>query len=175
MFSDPIKVVESIGIVPGMEVADFGAGSGHYVLSTAKLLMSSGRVYAVDIQKDLLTKLKNVASKQGLYNIEVVWGDVEKPNGTKLRDSSIDLVFLSNIMFQLEKKEDAIKEAKRILKPDGKICVIDWSDSFNGLGPQPKMVFTKDKAVSMFGTMGFAVDREVSAGSHHYGIIFKKM
>ena len=105
MFSDPIKNIEQCGIQAGMEIADFGSGSGHYSLAAAKALMSTGRVYAIDVNKDLLTKLKNHASREGMYNVEVIWGDLEKPRGTKLRDMSVDLVFLSNILFQLEDKE----------------------------------------------------------------------
>ncbi|KND47770.1 MAG: hypothetical protein AB201_02450 [Parcubacteria bacterium C7867-006] len=175
MFSDPVKNVESCGIQAGMEVADFGSGSGHYTLAAAKALMSTGRVYSIDVNKDLLTKLKNHATREGLYNVEVIWGDIEKPNGTKLRDSSIDLVFLGNILFQLDDKDGMIKELKRVLKPGGRVLVVDWADSFGGIGPTPKSVIKKDKAQTLFEKAGFHMDREVSAGSHHYGFIFKKM
>jgi SAM-dependent methyltransferase len=67
------------GIQAGMEIADLGAGSGFYTIAAAKALISTGRVYAVDAQKDLLTKIKNNAVSQGLYNVEVIWGDIEKP------------------------------------------------------------------------------------------------
>lgn len=175
MFSDPVKNIEQCGIQAGMEIADFGSGSGHYALAGAKALMSTGCVYAIDAQKDLLTKLKNHATREGLYNVEVIWGDIEKPNGTKLRDASIDLVFLSNILFQVEDRDAVIKEVKRVLKPGGRVLLVDWADSFGGIGPTPKMVITKDKAREIFDTSGFHMDREVTAGSHHYGFIFKKL
>lgn len=175
MFSDPVKNIEQCSIQPGMEIADFGSGSGHYSIAAAKALMATGRVYSIDVQKDLLTKLKNQASREGLYNIEVVWGDIEKPNGAKLGDSSVDLVLFSNILFQLADKEGAIKEAKRILKPGGRVMVVDWADSFGGIGPRPETVFTRDKAENMFEKLGFHKDRDMSAGGHHYGFIFKKL
>lgn len=175
MFSDPVKNVEQCGIQAGMEIADFGSGSGHYSLAAAKALMSTGRVYSIDVNKDLLTKLKNHATKEGLYNVEVIWGDIEKPNGTKLRDGSIDLVFLSNILFQLEDKEALIKEVKRVLKPGGRVLVVDWMDSFGGIGPTVKMVVNKEKAQGLFDKSGFHLDREITAGSHHYGFIYKKL
>lgn len=175
MFSDPVKVVESVGIQAGMDVADFGAGSGFYSLASAKALASTGRVYAIDVQKDLLSKLKNHAIKEGIYNIEVIWGDVEKINGTKLRDFSIDVVFICNIFFMAEEKEVIIKEAKRILKPGGRVVFVDWADSFGGLGPKPKSVFKKGKALALFERMGFHKDREIQSGAHHYGFIFKKL
>ncbi len=175
MFSDPEKVVEQCSIQAGMDIADFGSGSGFYSIASAKALASTGRVYAIDAQKDLLTKLKNIAVKDGLYNIEVIWGDVEKINGTKLRDSSIDLVFICNLLFQTDDKESTIKEAKRILKPAGRVVFVDWSDSFGGTGPSPKDVFKKDKSAPLFEKLGFHQDKEIQAGSHHYGFIFKKL
>ncbi len=175
MFSDPIKNVEQCGIQAGMEIADFGSGSGHYSIAASRALISTGRVYAVDIQQDLLTKLKNQAVGEGLYNIEVIWGNIEKINGTKLRDNSVDLVLLSNILFQLDDKETMVKEAKRVLRSSGRVLVVDWSDSFGGIGPKPESVVRKDVASELFQKNGFHLDREISAGAHHYGLIFKKL
>lgn len=175
MFSDPVKNVEQCGIQAGMEIADFGSGSGHYSMAAARALISTGRVYAIDIQQDLLTKLKNEAVRQGLYNIEVIWGNIEKLNGTKLRDNSVDLVIFSNIMFQLEDRETAVKEAKRVLRPGGRVLIVDWSDSFGGIGPKPESVVRKDVASALLEKNGFHLDREISAGAHHYGLIYKKL
>lgn len=175
MFSEPTKVIEQCGIQAGMEIADLGSGSGFYTLAAGKALISTGKVYAVDVQKDLLSKLKNLATKEGVYNIEVVWGDIEKLNGTKLRDHSIDFSMLCNVFFQIEDKPTIIKEIKRILKPGGRLLFVDWASSFGGIGPHPEAVVKKDVAKEMFEKAGFHVDREIMAGSHHYGFIFKKL
>lgn len=175
MFSDPQKNIEQCGIQAGMEIADLGAGSGFYTIASAKALISTGRVYAVDIQKDLLTKLKNTVVRDGLYNVEVILGDIEKVGGTHLRDNSIDLALLCNILFQLEDKKSTITELKRILKTSGKVLIVDWADSFGGIGPKADMVVKKEKVLDMMEKNGFHVDKEISAGSHHYGIIFKKL
>ena len=175
MFSDPVKNVEQCGILPGMDIADFGSGSGFYTLAAAKALISSGRVYAIDAQKDLLAKLKNNAIREGLYNVEVIWGDIEKVGGTKLKDSSIDLIFLCNVLFQVEARTNVFKEMKRILKSGGRVLMVDWSDSFGGIGPKPDMVVKKEVAADMFQKEGFHLEREISAGSHHYGLLYKKL
>ena len=52
---------------------------------------------------------------------------------------------------------------------------MDWADSFGGIGPQPKMVVKKETAMTMFDKAGFHLDKEISAGSHHYGMIYKKL
>ncbi len=175
MFSDPVKNIEQCGIQAGMEIADFGSGSGFYTIASSRSLMSTGKVYAIDAQKDLLTKVKNSAVSQGLYNVEVIWGDIEKVGGTKLKDGSIDLVLLCNILFQMQSKENVIAEAKRVLKGGGKFLLVEWSDSFGGIGPKPEAVVTEAAARVLCEKAGFALDRQISAGAHHYGMIYKKM
>jgi ubiquinone/menaquinone biosynthesis C-methylase UbiE len=175
MFSDPVKNIEQCGIQAGMEIADLGSGSGAYAIATAKALVSTGKVYAIDINKDLLNKVKNDGVKQGLYNIEVIWGDIDKPNGSKLRDFSVDMALVCNILFQVENKDVLVKEVRRILKPGGRVLVVDWTDSFGGLGPKPGAIIKMQDAVDMFEKNGFHLDREIGAGSHHYGLILKKL
>jgi ubiquinone/menaquinone biosynthesis C-methylase UbiE len=174
MFSDPIKNVEQFGFKLGQSVADLGSGSGHYTMAVAKAVGDKGMVYAVDIQKDMLGKLKNDAGKLGLFNVEVVWGDVEKPGGAKLKDGAVDAAILSNLLFQVGDKEAVAKECFRILKPLGKLLVIDWADSFGGLGPTMETVVSHDLTVALFTGLGFVLDREIKAGDHHYGIIFTR-
>lgn len=175
MFSEPSKNIEQLGIQAGQEIADLGSGSGAYTIASAKALISTGKVYAIDINKELLNKVKNEGIKQGLYNIEVIWGDIDAPNGTKLRDFSVDIALVCNILFQVENKDVLVKEVRRILKPGGRALVVDWSDSFGGIGPKPQSVFGLEKAKEIFEKNGFHVEREFSAGSHHYGLVFKKL
>ena len=175
MFSDPVKNIEQCGIQAGMEIADLGAGSGFYTIAAAKALISTGKVYAIEAQKELLSKLKNQATQEGVYNVEVIWGDIEKAGGTKLRDGMIDLGLMCNVLFQLENKIVALQEMKRILKSGGRVLVVDWSDSFGNIGPTAQTVVKKEVAMEMFQKSGFALEREISAGSHHYGMIYKKL
>ena len=104
-FSSPEQNIKYLSLEKGMHVGDLGAGSGFYTLAVAKEMAGSGKVYAIDIQKDLLDRLKNEARKQGLLNVEVIWGDIETVGGSKLKDSSLDAVIASNILFQISQKE----------------------------------------------------------------------
>lgn len=174
-FSDPKKNIDQCGIQAGMTIADFGSGSGFYSIEAARALASTGHVYAIDMQKDLLVRLKNTAHKEGLYNIDVIWGDIEKVGGTQLADNSMDLIMLCNIMFQLTDKKGALSEVRRVLASGGRVLLVDWSDSFGGIGPHKGHVFSKVDAESLFEGAGFSKDRELQAGSHHYGFLYKKL
>jgi ubiquinone/menaquinone biosynthesis C-methylase UbiE len=171
MFSDPQRNIGELGLQPGMSVADMGAGTGFYTFEAAQQVGSSGKVYAIDVQKDLLQKLKNSANTSRLFNVEVVWGDIEKIGGTRLRDASVDRVISSNVLFQLTDKSSYCLEIKRILKQGGKVMVVDWS-SATPLGP--KTVVSEIQARQLFEKAGFVTDSSFSAGDHHYGILFKK-
>ena len=172
-FAHPARNVERFGVQPTMKVADFGAGSGAYTMELAKAVGSAGRVYAVDVQKDLLRRIKNNAELMGLKNVDILWGDVEILGSTKIADKIIDLVLISNLLFQLSDKSKPLTEARRILKQNGKLVLIDWSESFGGMGPQPEDVVEKDIAIELAKSAGFELLREFEAGAHHYGLIFK--
>lgn len=174
MFSNPKKVVDALGITSGMSVADVGTGSGEYALALAQQVGHDGRVYAIDVQKELLSKIKNVALTEGFGNVEVVWGDIEKESGAGLSDNSVDLSLVANSLFQFEDKKTAMFEIVRITRPTGKIVIIDWEDSFGGLGPKPEDVFSAGEAEKLLGEFGFKNVSKVPAGDHHYGLIFKK-
>jgi len=174
MFSDPQKNIEQFGLGKGNYVADFGTGSGFYALAASDMVGIDGKVYAVDVQKDLLTRLKNEAVKQHKNNVEIIWADLEHIGGTKLRENSLDAVIVANTFFQLENKDNACLEVKRILKPSGRVLFVDWASSFGGIGPQPQNVFSENQAKALFAKNGFQEDRTISAGSQHYGIIFRK-
>jgi len=128
MFSNPLKNLKSFGLRDDSIVADLGAGTGHYSLIAGEIV-SRGKVYAVELQKDFLTMIRNKVTDARLKNVEIIWGNVEKHGGTKIADSVVDAVIASNILFQVEDKEQFIEEMKRILKPKGRVLLVDWSPS----------------------------------------------
>ncbi|HWA32055.1 MAG TPA: class I SAM-dependent methyltransferase [Candidatus Paceibacterota bacterium] len=173
MFTDPEKNLRAFGIREDMIVADLGAGTGFYSLLIAPLLLR-GKVYAVEIQKDFLAEIKNKALSQKCRNLECLWGDVERPGGTKLASELVDAAIASNVLFQVENKDRFIEEAKRILKPGGKLLFIDWSPEQNAFGSKLKGAVSKTSALKMFERKGFKLVREINAGEHHYGMILEK-
>lgn len=146
-----------------MVVADFGVGTGHWSMAMAKYIGDDGKIYSIDIQKDILARLKTHAEEEGIENLETVWGDVDEEQGTGLADGIIDFVLMSNILFQSEKKDGVAREAFRVLKKGGKAAVIDWTDKVD-----------KQTAKKIFLEQGLIVLEEFEAGEQHYGLLFKK-
>ncbi len=168
MFSDPVKNLRALGLRENYIVADLGAGTGFYSVAAGGMV-PAGHVYAVEISQDYLAMIKHKAKEAHVHNVEIILGDVEKKGGTKIKDGIVDAAIVSNILFQLRDKENFVLEVKRILKPKGRVLLVDWSDSA-GL----KTVFPKNRARELFERHGFVVDREINAGSHHYGMILEK-
>ncbi len=174
-FVVPEVVSTHFHIKEGDIVADFGAGSGFFLKILSKAVGSLGRVYACEIQKHLVEKIGEFIRLNNLSNVYPLWCDLEEINGIKLNDNSLDAGLLVNTLFQFEKKEAAIKEIRRTLRQGGVLHVIDWSESFGGLGPRPQDVITKDRAIALFESLEFILEREYEAGDHHYGFTVRKL
>jgi ubiquinone/menaquinone biosynthesis C-methylase UbiE len=171
MFGDPKINLEQFGLTKGMKVADLGVGSGFYAKEAAKLVGEEGRVFGVDVQKEIVENLKRSAVKENMDNLEVIWGDMEKVGGTKIKEGILDAVIATSVLFQVEDKENFVEEIKRIIKPGGRALVIDWMDSFGGLGPHRESVFTESQAENLFKGAGFGIENKIDPGDHHYGFI----
>ena len=174
-FLVPSEIVKNLSIEEGMVVADIGAGSGAFAIPLARTIGDGGKVYAIDINKEVLVKIKKDAKESNLSNIEIIWGDVEVKDGTKLADNSVDFVLVSNLIFQTEDKKGLIEEVSRILKPKGMIAVIEWKGSFGGLGPKESEVVREGEVQKLFSDSLFAEYNKFNAGDHHYGIVFVKI
>lgn len=170
MFTDPLKNLKTLGLREDDIVADLGAGTGYYSIA-ASALVPRGKVYAIELQKDFLMKIKNKIAEAHLSNVEIIWGNVEKIGGSKIRSEIVDVALVSNVLFQVEDRDKFIDEVKRILKPRGQVLFIDWSESSVMRGTN---IIPKNKAIEMFRKKGFVVDREIDAGEHHYGMILRK-
>lgn len=169
----PEITIKQFAIYEGMTVADIGAGSGVYSFLFSNIVGNTGRVYVIDLNKDLLLKIKNEALAKNLDNLEIIQADAEKENGTKLADGVVDFVLVSNLFFQIEDKVGFIKEIKRILKNDGRVGIIDWVPG-QGIGPAPKDVVSKEDTKKIFEENNFDFIKEINAGEFHYGIIMRK-
>ena len=171
----PDVVTTHFHLREGDLIADFGAGSGFFLKALSQAVGLDGKVFACEIQKPLVEKLGEQARIQGLLNIHPLWCDLEEENGIKIADRELNVALLANTLFMIEDKETAIKEMSRTLRPGGKLFVIDWTESFSGMGPAPENVITAEEATNLFESNNFILDREYPAGEHHYGLAFRKV
>src|SRR5262249_49926881 len=118
------EIVASLGLKPGMAVADIGAGTGLFARLIAEKVGPTGKVYAVDIAPSFLTHIAADAKKHG-YEQQVVTV-LSSQDSTSLAESSIDLAFLSDVYHHLEKPDRVLTSINRALRPGGLLVVIDF-------------------------------------------------
>lgn len=174
-FVMPDKAVTHFHLNEGDLVADFGAGSGFFLKPLSNAVGADGRVFACEIQKALVEKLGDLAHLQGLGNVHPLWCDLEESEGIKVGNGELDAAILVNTLFMIEDKETAVKEMARTLRQGGKFFVIDWSESFAGMGPDLNHVINSADTTNLFESNGFVLDREFETGDHHYGLAFRKI
>lgn len=174
-FVIPAVVSSHFHLREGDVVADFGAGSGFFLTVLASAVKGSGRIYACEIQKQLVERLGDLARTQGLQNVYPLWCDLEEPNGSKIPNGELDAAIVVNTLFQIEDKDAAATEIARTLRSGGKLFVIDWTESFAGLGPKPDHVYSAAAATALFEAHGFVLERDFPSGEHHYGLAFRKL
>jgi len=173
-FIDPSRIVARLELREGMKVADFGCGSGFLAFEAIKRVGQSGKVYAIDVQKDILDGLTARALHEKIENLEVIWGDFDEKGGTTLADESQDAVIVSNVLFQSKAKSGLAFEAFRVVKAGGKVVVVDWKESEQKTGPAREHIVPIERARALFSGAGFSEVESFELGSHHYGLLFKK-
>jgi ubiquinone/menaquinone biosynthesis C-methylase UbiE len=174
-FVVPDVVVSHFHLKPGDIIADFGAGSGFFLKALSTRVGFEGKVFACEIQKRLVEKVSETVRTLGLTNVYPLWCDLEESNGIKIKDETLDVGLLINTLFQIENKEAGITEMARTLRSGGRLLIIDWTDSANGMGPIADHVMTARDTAALCESYGFVLENEFPAGSHHYGLAFRKI
>ena len=173
-FLKPESVLEAWDVRPGDKIADFGCGAGFFAIPLAQRVGSQGKIYAFDIRPEALEATRAKTRLFHLLNVDTLRADLETALGSGLKNESVDKILIANILFQAESKEALASEALRILKAGGSLAVIEWSDEKNIGGPSLDHRLGKSEARQFFEKNSFVFFKEFNAGSHHYGLIFKK-
>ncbi len=116
-------LLQELGLVPGMHVADVGAGTGYYARRIAPLVGPQGRVYAVDVQTEMVAMLREAAARPGLGNIIPVQAEVDDP---KLAPESIDLALMVDVYHELEHPHEVLTRLVQSLKPGGRLVFVEY-------------------------------------------------
>jgi len=169
-FLNPTEILKQLKLRKDMTAADFGSGSGGWVVPLAKKL-EDGKVYAIDILEEPLSALRARAKLEKILNVQTILADVEK--GIEiLKDRSCNLVLMTNLLFQCEDKKKVLAESKRILKSGGKILVVDWKKD-NPLTKQiEKVSFEEIKEIAL--GLDLKMEKEFDASPYHFALVFTK-
>ncbi len=171
-FFDPVPVLNQLGLNHQVaNVADFGCGYGTFTIPAAKII--SGKIYAFDIEPEMVDAVKRKAKTLNIGNVEAVVRDFVL-EGSGLIAESVDYVFLFNIL-HLEKPEMLLYESHRILKRGGRVGIIHWNyDSTTPRGPPMAIRPRPEQCRRWAESVGFVFERGFDLKPYHYGLVLKK-
>jgi SAM-dependent methyltransferase len=130
---DAPRLVQVLGLKPGMTVADVGSGFGAMTVVLGHWIGASGRVFATDITEHALRQTREYVNNEGLTNVTVLEG---AETATNLPDACCDAIFLRNVYHHITAVEAFNRSLVRSLKPGGRLAIIDLEDRRGGQVPK---------------------------------------
>jgi arsenite methyltransferase len=165
----PEEVIAALDLKEGETIADIGAGSGYFAFRFARKVGSSGRVYAVDINPDMILHMNRLIRDMKLKNVVTL---LSEPNDPLLPEASIDRFFICNTWHHIENRNQYIKLMKKMLKAGGQIIVLDYKREQLPVGPPPGMKLAREEVIREMNSGGFILAEEHTFLPYQYFLIF---
>jgi ubiquinone/menaquinone biosynthesis C-methylase UbiE len=163
----PHQVIEALALKPDAEVADIGSGTGYFAVRLAHFV-PQGRVYAVDIEPDMVKYLAERAKREGLDNLAVVAG---APDDARL-PRKVDLVLMVDTYHHVERRERYFRKLAQSLKPGGRVSIIDFN-ARTAMGPPPAQRIAAKRVVAEMAKAGYRLRREHRFLPNQYFLVFQ--
>ena len=151
---EPDRMLAAIHLAPGMTVADIGAGVGYHALRMATIVGAAGRVYATDVQPEMLAMLRQEIAQRGVANvIPVLSGDA----ATGLPRASIDVALMVDVYHELGQPERFLAALKEALKPEGRLVLVEFRGEDPSVPIKEEHKMTAEQAIRELAAAGFAL------------------
>lgn len=172
-FFRPAAALRKLGLTDGMTVADFGCGYGTFSLAAAKIVGPKGTVYAVDIDREMVRRVKARAEGAGLANVKAIVGDIDSSKGRLplLPMRTADFVILANVIHGARDKIRLLKRASSIARPGGKVAVLNWKIAETPRGPPMEIRPTPEQTERYFIEAGLTNPEVLGIPPYHYAVV----
>jgi ubiquinone/menaquinone biosynthesis C-methylase UbiE len=165
----PDEVIAALDLKPGETLADIGAGSGYFTFRFARKVGDTGRVYAVDINSDMILYMNRYIRDKKVKNVTTI---LSAPDDPLLADASINRFFICNTWHHIQNRPQYIARMKTMLKPGGQIIVVDYKKKQLPVGPPPEMKLTKKEVIAELEAGGFKLAKEHDFLPYQYFLVF---
>jgi arsenite methyltransferase len=122
-WQQPQRVMDVLNIRPGDQVADLGSGGGYFTFKFAEAVGPAGKVYAVDIDRDMVDLIAKRARQENASNVDVI---LARPDDPLLPQAGVDLIFSSNTYHHIENRVAYFSNLRKYVRPDGRVAIIDF-------------------------------------------------
>jgi ubiquinone/menaquinone biosynthesis C-methylase UbiE len=169
-YQKPQEVIAALALRAGESVADIGAGSGYFALRLADAVGPTGRVYAVDVDPEMVRHLNRRVRAAGLDNVRSVLADPDDP---LLGDRSVDRFFVCDTWHHIDDQAKYLGLMKRMLRPGGEVVMIDFKKEPTPMGPPLEMRIARADLVKQMEGAGFRLAAEHTFLPHQYFLVFR--
>jgi ubiquinone/menaquinone biosynthesis C-methylase UbiE len=166
----PDKCLEALGIKHGMVVADVGAGIGYMSFKMAKLVGPSGKVYANDVQPEMLEKLRDRAQRDKISNVQAVLGTENDP---KLPASAIDLILMVDVYHEFSQPQAMLDRMREALKPGGRLVLVEYRKEDPSIPIRPEHKMSVKDVRTEVEAEGYQFDQVIEVLPRQHIIIFR--
>ncbi len=171
---NPEATLKRLGFTAGHTLCDIGAGSGIFTIPAARIAaqtVPATPVIALDINPDMLDAIKAKALQAGLSNIEL---RQVIDQGLPVVDGSADLALLVTVLHEIIDDQPFLSEVHRLLKPDGRLAVIEFHKSETPYGPPVDHRLDRDTVKDKANKSGLVLSDEFDLGPNFYCVVFVK-
>lgn len=165
IWQNPNKILGAVEFQLNWIATDLGCGSGYF---TVPLSFKVKKVYAIDLQKEMLSFLEDKIKRLRIKNIELLLSDSDE---IPLEDECVDFLMSTNTLHEFGSKKTMISEMKRVMKKDGRLLIVDFKKEETEFGPPVGVRVSKEQAISLFEGKGFALSKS-SDMPYHYLLVF---
>lgn len=165
----PHKLLELLEIQDNDILIDLGAGTGYLTSPAASL--TRNKVYALDVEPQMLQYLGKRVEEQKLDNVELIEGAIER---IPLAGQIADHVIASFVLHEVEPLEKGLQEMGRVLKPGGKVLCVEWEKKQTEQGPPLHHRIQSNELAKAFGENGFLVEKLTYPSDQHYLMVARK-
>lgn len=168
----PERALDAMGIRPGMVVADVGAGTGYFALRIARRVGPEGKVYANDVQPEMLDKLKANARHEKLINVETVLGAEADP---RLPTGKIDVILLADVYHEFSRPQEMLQHMRAALKPDGRLILLEYRKEDPAIPIRPDHKMTVADVKAEVEAEGYKLDKVIETLPRQHIIVFRTL
>lgn len=160
-------ILQKFGVSKGNIIADIGCGIGYFTLPASMLVGPEGKVFAMDISNEMLKQTQEKANLAETGNIETM---LISENNFLLREKSVDVALVFFVLHEAQSPEHFIAEIHRIIKPGGKLAILDWEKREMPQGPPIAHRISSHDAAALMKNAGFSTS-PVAIGADFYGLL----